>query len=147
MLKEIKQYARHFLSKEFLFFVLASGFAFLVNFLSRIFLSCFLSYPISITIAYLFGMVTAFTLNKFFVFKKKDGRAKKEAIIFVIVNLIALIQVLVFACLLREIIFPKLNFDFYPAGVAHFIGLGSTAITSYLGHKKFTFGDDIIKAK
>ena len=127
------------LNTEFSRFVLTGGFAAGVNFLSRIGLSEFLSYRYAVFYAYLIGMVTAFILSKIFVFQKSGQSATNEFIKFSIVNVIAVIQVWLISVGLAEYGFPSINFTFYPEEVAHFIGISVPVITSYYGHKYFTF--------
>jgi len=61
---------RHFLSKEFIGFLVTGGIAAVVNFLSRIFYNQYCSFSSAVIFAYLTGMVTAFVLAKIFVFKQ-----------------------------------------------------------------------------
>jgi putative flippase GtrA len=85
-------------------------------------------------------MVTAFVLNKFFVFKKKDSkRTPRQFFIFVLVNLVAVVQTLLFSLLFRNVVFPAVGFTFFPDEVAHLIGVGLPVFTSFLGHKYFSF--------
>ena len=53
---------------QFAGFLVAGGIAAVVNFLSRIGFNLFFGYAISIVLAYLTGMVTAFLLNRHGVF-------------------------------------------------------------------------------
>jgi putative flippase GtrA len=129
---------KYFFSKEFLKFVFVGGVAAILNFVSRFFFSLYLSYAFAITASYGIGIIIAFILNKIFVFKKK-GETHVQVFWFIVVNIIAYIQILFIALLFRSILFPIVHFYFYPEAVAHFIGLASTTITSYLLHKFLTF--------
>jgi putative flippase GtrA len=103
-------------------------------------LNHFINYQLSVAIAYLVGMFTAFLAFKFFVFDTaKSGKTKKEVMNFVIVNIIVMIQILIISSVMVEVIFPYLKFYFYPHGVAHVIALGTGPITSYVLNRKFTF--------
>ena len=131
---------KDFISKEFILFLLCNGFAAVVNFGSRIIFSLWLEYATSIIIAYICGMITAFTLNKFFVFNKRAAnKTPRQFIIFALVNILAVAQTLLFSLLFRDIIFPRLDFTFYPDEVSHFIGVAIPVFTSFLGHKYFSF--------
>ena len=55
-------------TKQFLLFIVAGGFAALVNIISRALLSLFMNFSSSVLIAYFIGMVIAFILTKKFVF-------------------------------------------------------------------------------
>ena len=129
-----------YFSKEFILFLLFSGLAAIVNFLSRIVFSFWLEYTIAIVLAYICGMITAFVLNKFFVFNKRAAdNTPRQAVFFVVVNILAVAQTLLFSLLFRNVIFPEVGFVFYPEEVAHLIGVGIPVFTSFLGHKYFSF--------
>ena len=129
-----------YFTKEFLLFLLCNGFAAVVNFCSRIVFSIWLDYTIAIVIAYICGMITAFTLNKFFVFNKRQAsKTPRQFLIFAVVNVLAVAQTLLFSLLFRNVIFPGMNFTFYPDEVAHLIGVAIPVFTSFLGHKYFSF--------
>lgn len=127
------------LDSEFVQFVLAGGTSALLNFLSRIGFSQFVSYRLAVILAYLIGMITAFLLIKYFVFEKSGRSAVSEFKGFVIVNIVSAAQVWLISVGLAEYFFPSIGFGFYPEEVAHFIGLGTLAVTSYFGHKHFSF--------
>jgi putative flippase GtrA len=127
------------LENEFFQFLLVGGLAAGVNFISRIGFSEFFSYRIAIILAYLVGMLTAFILSRHYVFEKSGRHYKEELRDFTIVNIIAVIQVWLISVGLAEYFFPYIGFTFYPEEVAHLIGLGIPAITSYFGHKYFSF--------
>lgn len=129
-----------YFSAEFLKFLICNGFAAGVNFCSRILINYFTGYLFSVIIAYGFGMLTAFSLNKFFVFKGSGHNTSRQFTGFFIVNMIALIQTVFFSILFKTYIFPYLGFSFYPDEIAHFIGLSIPIFSSYLGHKYFSFG-------
>lgn len=124
---------------EFFQFLMVGGFSAGVNFLSRIGFSELVSYRYAIILAYLVGMITAFLLSKHYVFEKSGRPFKDELLDFTIVNIFAVIQVWLISVGLAEYFFPYITFNYYPEEVAHLIGLGIPAITSYFGHKHFSF--------
>lgn len=111
----------------------------MVNFLSRIGFSQFITFRQAVVFAYLFGMLTAYVLSKLFVFEQSGRHPAAELFWFSIVNVFAIIQVWIISVGLAEYAFPKLHFEFYPEAIAHLIGLGVPVITSYFGHKYFSF--------
>lgn len=125
--------------REFFQFLMVGGFSAGVNFISRIGFSELVSYRYAIILAYLVGMITAFLLSKHYVFEKSGRLFKDELIDFTIVNIIAVIQVWLISVGLAEYFFPYINFSFYPEEIAHLIGLGIPVISSYFGHKYFSF--------
>jgi len=124
---------------EFIQFLLVGGFAAGVNFICRIGLNEFMSFRWSVFVAYLFGMLTAFLLSKYFVFEKSGKHHLQELRDFTLVNILAVIQVWLISVGLAEYLFPAFDYQFYANEVAHLIGLTIPAITSYLGHKHFSF--------
>ena len=124
---------------EFMQFLLVGGFAALVNFISRIFINEFVNYRIAVVLAYVVGMLTAFILSKIFVFETSGRHHLHELRDFTIVNILAVIQVWLISVGLAEYLFPAIGFNFFAPEVAHLIGLAIPAITSYYGHKYFSF--------
>ncbi|GMR15907.1 MAG: hypothetical protein BMS9Abin31_0204 [Gammaproteobacteria bacterium] len=124
---------------EFFQFLMVGGLAAGINFISRIGFSEFVSYRVAIILAYLVGMITAFLLSKHYVFEQSGRPLKDELRDFTIVNVFAVIQVWLISVGLAEYFFPYITFNTYPEEVAHLIGLGIPAITSYFGHKYFSF--------
>ena len=128
-----------FRTQQFFRFLMASGFAAFVNFVSRIFYSMFMEFSIAVIVAYFTGMLTAFVLSKTFVFGPSSHSTKKELYYFSLVNLAAAIQVWVVSVGLALYIFPYIGLALYREEIAHIIGISIPAFTSYLGHKKFSF--------
>jgi len=124
---------------EFFQFLIVGGFAAGINFISRIGFSELVSYRYAIILAYLVGMITAFLLSKHYVFEKSGRKYKDELRDFTIVNIFAVIQVWLISVGLAEYLFPYFSFTFYPEEVAHLIGLGIPVISSYFGHKYYSF--------
>ena len=124
---------------EFMQFLLVGGLAAGVNFVSRIGFSELVSFRVAVVLAYIVGMITAFILSKLYVFDKSGRHYIEELKDFTIVNIFAVIQVWLISVGLAEYFFPYINFSFYPEEVAHLIGLGIPAVTSYFGHKHFSF--------
>lgn len=127
-------------TKQFLLFIVAGGFAALINIISRALLSLFMNFSSSVLIAYFIGMVIAFILTKKFVFLSKNLDDKKSFLSFTLVNLFAVIQTYFISIYFREMI---LN-SFYKTSLAnlisHTIGVLFPVITSFFGHKYLSFG-------
>jgi putative flippase GtrA len=125
--------------RQFILFVLTGGFAALVNFASRILFSHWMSFSVAIVVAYLCGMLTAFVLNRLFVFREANNALHHQVFWFTIVNLAAVVQTLIVSLLLAEWIFPRIQFQWYPQTVAHAIGVAVPVLTSFIGHKHLSF--------
>ena len=124
---------------EFIQFLLVGGVAALINFISRIFINEFVSYRVAVVLAYLIGMLTAFILSKIYVFEKSGRHHLHELRDFTLVNILAVIQVWLISVGLAEYFFPWIGFNFFAPEIAHLIGLAVPAVTSYFGHKYFSF--------
>ncbi|GEO38397.1 hypothetical protein SAE02_25450 [Skermanella aerolata] len=129
-----------FLNRQFLAFLLVGGFAALVNWLSRFYLNDFMSFSAAIVLAYLIGMVTAFVLSRLIVFEKSGRSAQSDFLRFTIVNVVAVIQVWLISVALAGWLMPWAGFTWHAEEVAHAIGVAVPVVTSYLGHRVFTFG-------
>ncbi|PPT91390.1 hypothetical protein XaraCFBP7407_21790 [Xanthomonas arboricola pv. arracaciae] len=126
-------------SRQFVLFVAAGGLAAAVNFGSRIVLGHWVNYIPSIVIAYLLGMLTAFTLNKWLVFNEAGNRLHHQVMWFIAINLAAVVQTLLISLLFARWFLPGLGIDFHNETIAHGIGVVVPVVTSYFGHKHFSF--------
>ncbi len=129
-------------TRRFALFVTVSGFAAFANLLARVFLSRWISFEIAVVCAYAMGMTVAFLLNKRLVFAEdraagmpNTGQYAK----FVLVNMMALVQVFVVSVTLAKLIFPAIGFHWHAETIGHLVGLGSPVFISYWAHKHFTF--------
>ena len=120
-------------------FLLVGGFAACVNFFSRIVLSVWIPYVPSIVLAYLLGMVTAFVMNRFFVFRNAKNALHQQILWFAAVNLAAVVQTIAVSLLLAKIVFPHVGFAWHPETIAHAFGVLIPVLTSYVGHKHLSF--------
>ncbi|MBP2550644.1 putative flippase GtrA [Neorhizobium galegae] len=127
------------LSSPFIRFAFSGGLAAGVNILSRLALSQIFPYSVAIAIAFLLGMVTAFTLMKLLVFEKTGQRVHHEYLRFCLVNAVAFVQVWAVSLVLAQFVLPALGVQAYSETIAHVIGVLSPIVTSYFLHKHFTF--------
>ena len=127
------------ISAQLVKFILAGGTAAAVNFGSRILLSLWLPYEAAIVVAYLIGMLTAFVLNRAFVFAQVENTLRSQVSWFIAINLAAVLQTLLISLLLARVLFPAIGMEFHPETLAHAVGVAVPVITSYLGHRRFTF--------
>ncbi|MCC4854038.1 GtrA family protein, partial [Vibrio lentus] len=105
--------AKTYVSKQFLMFLCTGGFAAAVNFGSRIFFNQFMSFSSAIILAYVMGMITAFSLAKLFVFKESKHSAAKSAFYFTLVNIAAVIQTWAVSVLLAYYVLPSVGISTY----------------------------------
>ena len=128
--------------RQFYKFLLSGGIAAFANFGSRFFYSEFVNFGLAVVLAYLTGMLVAFILFRLFVFKKSIQPIKKSILYFIMVNIIALIEVYIISIGLADYIFPYIKFNFYPEAVAHAIGISVPTFVSFIGHKRFSFREE-----
>jgi putative flippase GtrA len=124
---------------RFIRFLLVGGFAAGVNLAVRYLLNFLIDYSTSIVLAYLIGMLTAFGLSKWLVFERSGLGTRIELIRFGLINLVAIAQVWVVSVVLAEGLFPRIGIETYRYDIAHVIGVAMPALTSYLGHKHYSF--------
>jgi putative flippase GtrA len=111
--------------RQFIAFVVAGGIAAAANIGSRIVFSPVMGYEIAILLAYLCGMTVAYLLNKTFVFAASGRGIASEYVRFSVG--------------LARLIFPAVGFAWHGETAAHVIGVLVPVVTSYLGHKHFSF--------
>ncbi len=135
----VLQLIRARLDTEIVRFLIVGGFSAFVNLLSRWLLNFVMGYSAAILLGYLCGMVTAFILFRRYVFPVSRLDTATEARRFVIVNIVALIQVWAVSVFLAEWLFPRIGLVSHAHDIAHFIGVAVPTVTSYLGHKHYSF--------
>lgn len=127
------------LRSQFALFILVGGTAAVVNFGSRILFSMWTSYAVAIILAYLLGMATAFCLNRLYVFRETTTALHHQMAWFVVVNMLAVLQTLAISLLLVRWLLPGIGWTWQPELCAHAVGVIVPVLTSYIGHKKFSF--------
>ncbi len=125
--------------RQFVMFLLVGGLAAGVNVGSRVLLGHWIPYVPSILVAFCLGLATGFLLNKIFVFDGATNRLHHQILWFVGVNLAAAVQTILISLLLAKWILPALGIDFHNETLAHSFGVVVPVVTSYLGHKHFSF--------
>lgn len=123
----------------FLLFVCIGAFSSLVNLVARIMFGYYSSYEVSIVLAFIVALSTAFVLNRIFVFSRSVGNAFKQFCKFLLVNLLALVQIFIISQAFAYYILPMIGWYWQIETSAHAIGLVSPLVTSYWLHKFWTF--------
>ena len=124
---------------QFLRFLVTGGIAAVVNLGSRYLLNMVMSFEASVVLAYLLGMTTAYVLARLFVFTGGTRSVGAEFSRFAVVNAFALVIVWIVSVGLARVVFPAIGFTWHADDIAHAIGVVIPAITSFVGHKHFTF--------
>jgi len=124
---------------QFIRFLAVGGVAAVVNMVARYVLNLYMGYSAAIVFAYLCGMATAFVLSKYLVFAASGLHTATEFLRFGLVNLAAVLQVWLVSVGLAEWLFPLVGVDAHRHDIAHVIGVLVPAVTSYFGHKRYSF--------
>ena len=130
---------QQFLSRQFILFLVTGGTAALVNFGSRMVYNQWVSFSSAIVLAYVTGMVTAFVLAKWLVFKHSEQSVGRSAFLFTAVNLVAVLQTWLISMGLAMYALPAMRVQLWVPEIAHAVGVVVPVFTSYLGHKHFSF--------
>lgn len=129
----------HFMSRQFMTFLLTGGVAAAVNFCSRIVYNLWVSFSAAVIIAYITGMITAFVLAKMFVFKESSQSLNRSIFFFTLINLVAVLQTWLISMAMVYYVLPAMGVNFFNKELAHALGIVVPVFTSYLGHKHFSF--------
>ncbi|MDQ8728045.1 GtrA family protein [Bradyrhizobium sp. LHD-71] len=124
---------------KFIVFVLVSGFSAVVNLALRTALGTVITYGLSIVLAYFCGMAIAYVLNRLYVFGRSGRTVASEFVRFGLINLVGLTQVWLVSVALAHYLFPTIGLFPYAETIAHGTGLASLILTSYFGHRYFSF--------
>jgi putative flippase GtrA len=130
-------------ARRFVLFVALGGCAAAANWLSRFPLEHFMSFSAAVVVAYIVGMVIAFTLFNRYVFTSSTRPLAEQIKFFVLVNIAGIVQVWIVSMVLVYHAFPAIGFVGPLAEpVAHGLAIGVPTISSYFGHRLLTFGGD-----
>lgn len=124
---------------RFVRFIVAGSIAATVSFTTRIIFDIWVSYAVAITLAYLAGMITAFTLMRSHVFPPGRHTILRSAMFFTLVNIAGLAQTLGVSLLLSHYLLPAIGVQRFSNEIAHMIGIAVPTFTSYVGHKSWSF--------
>jgi putative flippase GtrA len=124
---------------RFIAYLLAGGVAALLNWSSRFLFSLWFNYPVSIVLAFIVGLISGFALMRWLVFDGAGKSAATQVPFYLLVNLLALLQTLCVSLILAKWVIPGVGLSIRPEGPAHLIGVLVPVVTSYFGHKYFTF--------
>lgn len=131
--------ARSIVLGEFGRFLVTGGIAAGANVASRWLFNLVMAFEAAVVVAYLVGMTTAYVLSRIFVFKTSGRSVGDEFLRFAIVNVVALVQVWLVSVGLARYGFPAIGFTWHADDIAHMIGVVIPVVTSYLGHRHFSF--------
>ncbi|HEY4031005.1 MAG TPA: GtrA family protein [Caulobacteraceae bacterium] len=118
-----------------LFGAMAAG----INWGSRFGWSLLLPFQFAVIAAYATGMVFAFVTFRCFVFDASGAGVGGQARNFVIVNLLGAAQTWILAMVMVDKILPAIGWRFQPEACGHAVAIAAPVVTSWFGHRYFTF--------
>jgi len=120
-------------------FLLAGGVAALANWSSRFVFSEYFGYEVAVVLAFFVGLAVGFVLMRGWVFEARGRSYPRQAVYYVLVNLVALIQTFFISVLLAKWVLPSVGVNDAAEGIAHLVGVLVPVASSYFGHKFITF--------
>ena len=129
-----------FLSRQYAVFLVVGGVAALLHWASRIALSFWLPFEVAVFLSYFIGLVTAFLLNRQYVFPRTNLALRVQVQRFILVNLIAMPIVWITAVALYDV-FWWVTDNWVREAVSHGLAVTVPAITSFIAYKFFAFTD------
>jgi putative flippase GtrA len=135
----LKRIAEIYLTGQFARFLLAGGLAAAANFASRFAFEPAFGFWGAVTMAYGVGFLTAFALNKRYVFPASGRSLHNEIAWFFLFNLLALPIVLFASVTLNNYVFGKLMPEGLSRAASHGIAIMLPVVVNYVAHKFVTF--------
>jgi putative flippase GtrA len=120
-------------------FLVAGGFATLVNWLVRFPLDVVMPYAGAVAFAAVAHMVCSFMLYRSWVFPGSRRRIAEQIRDFALVNLVGMAVTVGVSVFLRQIMVSLAAEPVMAGACAHIIGIASGAVAGYLGHGRVTF--------
>lgn len=124
---------------RFLRYLIAGGIAALANIGARWLFSRWLAFEVAVVAAFIVGLLAGFLLMRQFAFGAGSRSAPSQFVAYVGVNLLGLVQTLAISSALLRLVLPALQVPGHHEAIAHIVGVAVPVLTSYLGHKRFTF--------
>ena len=125
-------------ARQFSLFLASGGVAAACNWGSRFFFSLFMPFEAAVAVAYLVGMTVAFVLMRK-VFGGGARAAAPQAGRFALVNAAAFAQTWIVSVAMVRWVLPALGVHEHAEAIGHFVGVATPAVSSYFGHRLFTF--------
>lgn len=130
---------RLYFSGQFALFLFSSGAALLLHWVSRMALSLVLPFSTAVIVAYGIGMLSAYLLQKRYVFTQSGNSRTREITLFVAVNLAWLPVVWLLSMWLGEYVLPHFLDRTLAHGLGHGIAITTPVLVNFAFHKFLTF--------
>ncbi len=106
---------------------------------SRFLFSEIVPFEAAVTLAFFVGCLFGFFLMRFLVFDGTGKPVLPQAGKYIAVNFFALTQTLLTSLFLAHFLLPMFGITDHAEALAHLVGVIVPLVTSYFGHKFFTF--------
>ena len=120
-------------------YLLFGGMAAALNWGSRFGWSLILPFQFAVIAAYATGAAFAFVTFRRFVFDASGGGLGAQARNFAIVNLLGALQTWILAMVLVDKVLPAIGWRFQPEACGHAVAIAAPVVSSWFGHRYFTF--------
>lgn len=123
---------------QFAKFVAVSALSAAATLYARHLLNVVLVFEAAVMGSHVIGTIIAFTLNRLLVFGGGASPLLQYGR-FLVVNAMSFVITTIVSALFYRVVLPAIGFAFHTELTAHLIGLGSSAVPAYLGHRYFSF--------
>ncbi len=124
---------------QFIGFVLVGIVSTVCNLSARYAFEILVRYEWALLGAYVVGVLSAFFLNRWFVFTANPAGVAGSLMRFTLVNLVGIALGWVTAVVFYRQVFPAVGFNCHTDLVAHAIGIAVPVLPNYVAHKRWTF--------
>jgi putative flippase GtrA len=129
--------------RRFATFLIVGIISTLCNLSSRYLFELGMGYEWSLIFANAVGVLSAFVLNRLFVFKTGNRPITTELVRFTTVNLFGIALSWLSAVILYRWVFPAIGFTWHPDLWANAIGIAVPVLPNYFAHKAWTFNQSL----
>jgi len=120
-------------------FLVVGGSAALVNWVSRIILSGWMSFEIAVFLAYCIGMVVGYLGYRTFVYEASNSPLRLEVLRFIAVNAVSALVVVGISSFLTRIGLPAIGITQFINEISHATAIALGAVLNYHAHARITF--------
>ena len=124
---------------QLLRFLIYGGLAACANFGSRFIFSIWLPFGYAVVLSFFVGLSVGFLLMRGYVFTANKDHIFEQGIKYLAVNLVALALTLGVSLFCATYFLPLIGAKDHAEAIGHGIGVIAPMITSYFGHRWFTF--------
>lgn len=124
---------------QFIKFLLCGGLAAGLNWASRFLFSLWMPFEYAVVAAFFVGLSSGYILMRLYVFETKQASVVLQVSKYVVINMLALVQTLLISVLLLHWALPSMGVINHADAIAHLVGVLTPVVTSYFGHKRWSF--------